>query len=113
MDCSEPQQSMVNSTVFFNVTLESRPLDQVSFKLFADKIAKRAENFCALSHGEKGLGYKGFCFHRIILGFMCQGGDFTHHNGTGNNSICGEKFKGVSHPDAYGSWHLIHGKCWT
>uniref|UniRef100_A0A452SYF6 Peptidyl-prolyl cis-trans isomerase n=1 Tax=Ursus maritimus TaxID=29073 RepID=A0A452SYF6_URSMA len=85
--------AMVNSTVFFNVTLESRPLDQVSFKLFADKIPKRAENFCALSHGEKGLGSKGSCFHRIISGFMCQGGDFTHHNGTGNNSICGEKFK--------------------
>uniref|UniRef100_A0A7N5K5U3 Peptidyl-prolyl cis-trans isomerase n=1 Tax=Ailuropoda melanoleuca TaxID=9646 RepID=A0A7N5K5U3_AILME len=85
--------AMVNSTVFFIVTLESRPLDQVSFKMFADKIPKTAENFCALSRGEKGLGYKGSCFHRIILGFMCQGGDFTHHSGTGNNSICGEKFK--------------------
>ncbi|CAH6785753.1 AABR07004183.1 [Phodopus roborovskii] len=71
---------MVNPTVFFDITADGEPLGCVSFELFADKVPKTAENFRALSTGEKGFGYKGFSFHRIIPGFMCQGGDFTRHN---------------------------------
>ncbi|KAI4548423.1 hypothetical protein MG293_000753 [Ovis ammon polii] len=83
---------MVNPTVFFDIAVDGKPLGRVSFELLADKVPKTAENFRALSTGEKGFGYKASCFHRIILGFMCQGGDFTRHNGTGGKSIYGEKF---------------------
>ncbi|XP_033283858.2 peptidyl-prolyl cis-trans isomerase A-like [Orcinus orca] len=83
---------MVNPTVFFNIAMDGKPLGRISLELFADKFPKTEENFHALSTEEKGFGYKGSRFHRIIPGFMCQGGDFRCHNGTGGKSIYGEKF---------------------
>jgi peptidylprolyl isomerase len=89
-----------NPKVFFDVKIGDGESRRVTFELFANVVPKTAENFRALCTGEKGIGrkgvalsYKNSIFHRVIKGFMMQGGDFTDHRGTGGESIYGLKFE--------------------
>jgi len=88
-----------NPRVFFDIEIGNQPAGRIVMELFADVVPRTAENFRALCTGEMGMGvhgkplhFKGSIFHRIIPDFMCQGGDFTRGNGTGGESIYGEKF---------------------
>uniref|UniRef100_A0A8C7NPZ7 Peptidyl-prolyl cis-trans isomerase n=1 Tax=Oncorhynchus mykiss TaxID=8022 RepID=A0A8C7NPZ7_ONCMY len=73
-----------NPVVYFDIAADNQFLGRVTFEV---------KNFRVLCTGANGFGYKGSVFHRVIPQFMCQGGDFTNHNGTGGKSIYGTKFE--------------------
>ncbi|KAL8805738.1 MAG: hypothetical protein Q9182_001771 [Xanthomendoza sp. 2 TL-2023] len=102
----DPKGDPPQKYVYFDLAWEGPVLDaaggttnetksqsgRINFELFNSIAPKCTENFRALCTGERGFGYKGSNFHRVIPQFMLQGGDFTRGNGTGGKSIYGEKF---------------------
>ncbi|NXJ76915.1 PPIE isomerase, partial [Trogon melanurus] len=114
------KKTRVNPQVYMDIKIGNKPAGRLQILLRADVVpmtvgeqrldlpvwwlpaatqlsllfpfASRTENFRCLCTHEKGFGFKGSSFHRIIPQFMCQAGDFTNHNGTGGKSIYGKKF---------------------
>ena len=86
-----------NSQCYFDIAIgtegdEGYATGRVVFEVLTKMVPKTAENFRQLCLGTQGFGYANSIFHRIIPGFMLQGGDFERGDGTGGFSIYGPKF---------------------
>lgn len=95
------EREMTNPRCFLDISIGGELEGRIVVELYKDVVPKTAENFRALCTGEKGIGpntgvplhFKGIRFHRVIKGFMIQGGDISAGDGTGGESIYGLKFE--------------------
>ncbi|XP_034940187.1 peptidyl-prolyl cis-trans isomerase-like [Chelonus insularis] len=79
-------------------------LGKIVMELYADILPKTCKNFLSFCEGYHGKSYKNTPFHRIIRGYLCQGGDVTNFNGSGGTSIYGDSFEDEN-------FHFKHTTC--
>ena len=82
------------------IRIDAPANERVVFELFDSTSARACENFRALCRGAgtsratgRAMTYEGCRFHRCVRNFMMQGGDYTHGNGAGGESIWGKTLK--------------------
>lgn len=90
-------EPVVTQRVFIDVSIGGEPAERLNIGLFGEQVPKTVENFVGLIKGTRGRGgkllqYQGSKLHRIITGFMAQGGDVTRGDGRGGDSIWGGTF---------------------
>lgn len=93
-----PMRFDSNPVVYFDIEIDGEARGRIVMELFRHVLPRTAQNFLALAVNEHGFGFRLSYFHRIIPGFMAQGGDFEKSNGTGGYSIYGEKFDDEGFP---------------
>lgn len=82
----------VTTKVFMDISIDGKDAGTVVFGLFGATSPITVKNFVTLATGSEGYGYEGSVFHRVVKGFVVQGGDFVSGNGYGFKSIYGEHF---------------------
>nr|KYP44071.1 Peptidyl-prolyl cis-trans isomerase CYP19-4 [Cajanus cajan] len=95
----EEENPEITHRVFLEVDIDGQRLGRIVIGLYGQVVPKTVENFRALCTGTWSLHifgvklhYKGIPFHRIISGFVIQGGDIVHHDGRGYESVYGSTF---------------------